>query len=217
MQCCLSALSQLYASPRGKILPLHLPWRPPRATGSTAQPQERAVGDSARRSRLRMTSWRFLRHNHLGHDAFMVLASFHLNPALMRRVAADPAQASAHLSPLLGFRLVSSPFYFLCVTVTAVALTGPVWRVVVVVALFALLENIYFSLSNLFLALRKTIYKEHLYCEHQRSRGDPSIHIRPSINTCGTTSAAGWQRPGLGARLHSTLTPATHVVAYLPL
>jgi O-antigen/teichoic acid export membrane protein len=147
-----------------------------------------------------MRSWRFLRHNRLGHDAFlllvvqivyklsgvillvvlsrslsaadigvyffalsftesfMVLASFHLNPVLMRRVAADPAQASAHLAPLVGFRLVSSPLYLLCATVAAVALTGAIWRVVVVVALFALLESIYFSFGNFFLALGKTSY-----------------------------------------------------------
>jgi O-antigen/teichoic acid export membrane protein len=147
-----------------------------------------------------MSSWRFLRHNRLGHDAlllltvqivyklsgvillvvlsrslsaadigvyffalsftesFMVLASFHLNPVLMRRVAADPAQASAHLSPMVGFRLASSPLYLLCTTVAAMALTGSIWRVVVVVALFALLENIYFSFGNFFVALRKTNY-----------------------------------------------------------
>ena len=91
-------------------------------------------------------------------ESFMVLTSFHLNPVLMRRVAADPAQASVHLSPLLGFRLVSSPIYLLCVTVTAVAFTGTTWRVMAIVALCALLENIFFSFGNLFLALRKAIY-----------------------------------------------------------
>jgi O-antigen/teichoic acid export membrane protein len=147
-----------------------------------------------------MSWWRFLRHNRLGHDAFllltvqivyklsgivllvvlsrnlsaadigvyffalsftealMVLASFHLNPVLMRRVAADPDRASAHLSSLLGFRLVSSPLYLLCVTIAAVALTGAIWRVIVVVALFALLENIYFTFGSFFLALRKASY-----------------------------------------------------------
>src|SRR5262245_54996266 len=88
----------------------------------------------------------------------MVLASFRLNPVLMRRVVADPAHASAHLSPMVGFRLVSSPLYLLCATIAAVALTGTIWRVVVVVALFALLENVYFSFGNFFLALGKTCY-----------------------------------------------------------
>jgi O-antigen/teichoic acid export membrane protein len=91
-------------------------------------------------------------------ESFMVLASFRLNPVLMRRVAADPAQASAHLSPMVGFRLVSSPVYLLCATIAAVALTGAIWRVVVVVAVFALLENVYFSFANFFLALGKTGY-----------------------------------------------------------
>lgn len=91
-------------------------------------------------------------------ESFIVLASFRLNPVLMRRVAADPAQASAHLSPLLGFRLLSGPLYLLCVTVAAVALTGAIWRVIAVVALFTLLGNIYFSFANFFLALRKVVY-----------------------------------------------------------
>jgi O-antigen/teichoic acid export membrane protein len=91
-------------------------------------------------------------------ESFIVLASFQLNPVLMRRVAADPAQALAHLSPLLGFRLVSSPLYLLCVTVAAVALTGATWWVILVVALFALLENIYLAFGNFFLALKKAHY-----------------------------------------------------------
>ena len=41
-------------------------------------------------------------------ESFIVLASFRLNPVLMRRTAADTAQTTAHLSSLLGFRLLSS-------------------------------------------------------------------------------------------------------------
>ena len=40
-------------------------------------------------------------------ESFIVLASFRLNPVLMQRTAADAAQTTAHLSSLLGFRLLS--------------------------------------------------------------------------------------------------------------
>ncbi len=91
-------------------------------------------------------------------ESFIVLASFGLNIVMMRRVAADPTQASAHLSPLLGFRLLSSPLYLLCVTVAAIALTDGIWRVIVVVALFTLLENISYSFIGFFVALKKIVY-----------------------------------------------------------
>jgi hypothetical protein len=59
---------------------------------------------------------------------------------------------------MVGVRLASSPLYLLCATAAAIAFAGSIWRVVVVVALFALLENIYFSFGNFFLALGKTSY-----------------------------------------------------------
>jgi O-antigen/teichoic acid export membrane protein len=90
--------------------------------------------------------------------SFAVLANLQLNAVMMRRVAADTARASAHLAPLLGFRLVGSPVYLLCVTAAAVALTGALWRVVLIVAIFTLLENIYFSFSAFFIALEKAAY-----------------------------------------------------------
>jgi len=91
-------------------------------------------------------------------ESFIVLASFNINIVMMRRVAADPTQASAHLSPLLGFRLLSSPLYLLCVTITAVAFTDGIWRVIVVVALFTLLQNFYVSFTTFFFALKKVVY-----------------------------------------------------------
>ena len=74
-------------------------------------------------------------------ESFTLIANFRLNPILMRRVAADPGRAATHFAPLLGFRLVSSPLYLLCVSVTAIACTGAIWWVVVLVACSTLLEN----------------------------------------------------------------------------
>ncbi len=91
-------------------------------------------------------------------ESFLVLASFQLNPVMMRRVAADMAQASAHLAPLLGFRLFGGPVYLLCVSVVAVALAEGIWRVIMVVALFTLLENVYSSFATFFIALGKAVY-----------------------------------------------------------
>lgn len=91
-------------------------------------------------------------------ESFLVLASFQLNPVMTRRVAADVAQASTHLAPLLGFRLLGSPVYLLCVSAAAIALARGIWRVIVVVALLTVLENIYFSLGALFITLGKAVY-----------------------------------------------------------
>jgi PST family polysaccharide transporter len=91
-------------------------------------------------------------------ESFTILASLRLGPVLMRRVAAAPEQAAAQLSSLLGFRLVTSPLYLLGVSVAAIVFAGEIWRVIAVVAAFTLLENIYFSFGQLFLALRKIGY-----------------------------------------------------------
>ncbi len=47
-------------------------------------------------------------------EAFIVRANFQLNPVMMRRVAADLNQASAHLGPVLGYRLFGGPVYLSC-------------------------------------------------------------------------------------------------------
>jgi O-antigen/teichoic acid export membrane protein len=91
-------------------------------------------------------------------ESFTLIANFRLSPILMRRVAADPGQAATHFAPLLGFRLLSSPLYLLCVSVAAVTFTGAIWRVVVLVACATLLENCSFTFTTLFRALRKIGY-----------------------------------------------------------
>ncbi len=91
-------------------------------------------------------------------ESFLVLASFQLNSVMMRRVAADPAHASSHLAPLLGFRLLGSPVYLICVSAAAFVVTGGIWRVVLVVALTALLENIHFSFGTFLTAMGKVVY-----------------------------------------------------------
>jgi O-antigen/teichoic acid export membrane protein len=133
-------------------------------------------------------------------ESFMLLASFHLNPVLMRRVAADPAHASAQLAPLLGFRLVSSPLYLLCVIVAAVALTGSAWRVMTMVALFTLLENIYFSFGNFFLALRKAIYTM-------------SISVVVEVSFLIILLLGLWWMPSLGVLLAANLVRSLSLLA----
>jgi len=91
-------------------------------------------------------------------ETFAVLASFRLGSPLLRRVAADPAQAATHFAPLLGFRVVSTPIYLVCVTLVAVALKGEIWGVIVIVAVAVLLENISYPFSSVFLALGKVEY-----------------------------------------------------------
>ena len=89
---------------------------------------------------------------------FLVFASFGLTPILMRRVAAEPQRAALHLSALLGFRLVSSPLYLVCVSVAAFVFVREIWQLVVAVAVFALLENIYVAFGSFFIALQKVVY-----------------------------------------------------------
>ena len=91
-------------------------------------------------------------------ETAIVLANFSLNPVMMRRVAAGPAQASTYLHPLLGFRLLSSPVYLLCVFIATITFTSASWQVMMAAALFTLLEDISFSFGVFFLALRKAIY-----------------------------------------------------------
>src|SRR5262245_26372149 len=90
-------------------------------------------------------------------ESFTLLASCGLGPVLMRRVAAAPEQATTAFAPLLGLRLVSGPLYLGGVGVTALLFTGAIWWVVVLVALFTLLENGYFSFVPLCLALHKGV------------------------------------------------------------
>ena len=59
------------------------------------------------------------------------------------------------LAYVLGFRLLSSPVYIAAVTAAALAFTGANWRVVMVVALFTLFEDIYASLGAFFVATRR--------------------------------------------------------------
>ena len=91
-------------------------------------------------------------------EAFSLLANFRTNAVLLRRIAAAPAHAATYFAAGLGFRLLSSPLYFLCVSVSAMLFTGAIWPIVVVVGLCTLLEHIYFSFSHLFLALRRVAY-----------------------------------------------------------
>ena len=91
-------------------------------------------------------------------ESFITLASFQLNPVLVRRVAADPERGGAHLASLLGIRIVSGVIYGACVAGAAAVFARAIWPVIAVAACFTVLENLYFSFGSLFLAVRKVIY-----------------------------------------------------------
>lgn len=91
-------------------------------------------------------------------EVFIVLASFRLNPVLMRRVAAQPAHASSHFASVLGFLLVSSPIYLLVVGGAALTFAPTLGWLIFLISVFTLLEHHYLFCSHLFLALRKVVY-----------------------------------------------------------
>src|SRR5215510_6311746 len=125
-------------------------------------------------------------------EAFTFVATFRLNPVLLRRVAADPVQATTHFASLLGFRLVSGPLYLLCVGGAAVAFTGAARRLVVFVAVCTLLENLYFAFTHLFLALRKVGY-------------DVAIGMLVQVVFLAVFLLGMWQRPSLDVLLGANL------------
>ncbi len=91
-------------------------------------------------------------------ESLLLVASLNLEPVLMRRVAAEPEARQRHLGGVLGFRLASGPFYLVIVTIAAAAFAGTIWPVIAFVALFVLLESLYFVFGSLFVALEKVRY-----------------------------------------------------------
>ncbi len=88
-------------------------------------------------------------------ESMIIIASLQLNLVLMRRAAADPAGAPAHLAEILGVRLVSSVLYLGCVAALAAACARAIWPMIMIIALSTLLENIYFSFGSFFIAVRR--------------------------------------------------------------
>ncbi len=91
-------------------------------------------------------------------ESFLLLANFSLNMILMRRVSEDPAHASAHLAPMLGFRLVSGPVYLVCVCLAAFVFSHAAWQLIALISVFTLLEDVYFVFVSLFMAVEKVAY-----------------------------------------------------------
>lgn len=91
-------------------------------------------------------------------EFFIVFAGLNQDTVMMRHVASDPDHAAAHVSLLLGFRIITSPLYLLCTLVVSMVLAPQVWLVVVVVSVFVLGESLYHSMGNLFIALKKVVY-----------------------------------------------------------
>jgi O-antigen/teichoic acid export membrane protein len=91
-------------------------------------------------------------------ETFTTLANFRLDLVVMRRVAADPQQAGALLAGLMGFRLATSLPYLACVAAASAVVGGPAWPVVLGVALFTLLDDVYSCFAALFLGLGKASF-----------------------------------------------------------
>jgi O-antigen/teichoic acid export membrane protein len=91
-------------------------------------------------------------------EMFTILASFNLEPVLMRRVAVHPEYAGESLSYILGFRVASSLTYLLCVVIAASLLKSNLIGTIALVASFTLLENLYTVFGSLFLGLRRVLF-----------------------------------------------------------
>lgn len=90
--------------------------------------------------------------------SLVLLTGYHINQVMIRKIAAEPHNAEGWFSSLLGFRLVSSPFYLLCVVSAALIFARDVWQVVMVVAVYILFENLHFCFVSFFVAMKKVVY-----------------------------------------------------------
>jgi O-antigen/teichoic acid export membrane protein len=91
-------------------------------------------------------------------ESLIVLANLSMDPVMMRRIASNPSQISKYVSPLLGFRIWSSPAYLLCVFLASFFLAGPILPAIMIVATATLAESLYLSLASMFVALNKAVY-----------------------------------------------------------
>jgi PST family polysaccharide transporter len=88
-------------------------------------------------------------------EAFLLLANFSLNTVLMRQVAAERDEAGAHLAGLLGFRLLTAPAYLLIVIGAALLFSHQIWSLIAAIAVFTLIEDLYFVFGSMFLATER--------------------------------------------------------------
>jgi O-antigen/teichoic acid export membrane protein len=91
-------------------------------------------------------------------ESLSVFCGFGMDAVMMRRVASTPEETARHISPLLGFRIFSSPAYLVCVFIAAIFLAPQACLIMGTVAVMVLAENLYFSLFNLIIALKKVAY-----------------------------------------------------------
>jgi O-antigen/teichoic acid export membrane protein len=91
-------------------------------------------------------------------ESFVAISNFGLNSVMSRKVAEDPASASARFGAIIGFRLVSGLIYITIVMFAAVLFTPASWTLMLAATLIVLAEDTYYSFGSLFLALRKAVY-----------------------------------------------------------
>lgn len=90
--------------------------------------------------------------------ALTVFGNWSLDPVMFRRVSAAPSKAAEIFSPLLGLRLATAPLYLLIFLLTAYVQSPADWKIMFAVALFVLLEDVYSSFGQLFVATHHVNY-----------------------------------------------------------
>lgn len=91
-------------------------------------------------------------------ETFLLIANLNLNASLMRRIAAAPQSAEQALGGVLAYRLLSAPIYLLVCALAGALFAGPVWKFLLMAALFTLLEDLYGVFAAVFLARRRIRY-----------------------------------------------------------
>jgi len=124
--------------------------------------------------------------------SFVVLANLSMDRVMMRRVASNPSHVSSYVSPLLGFRIWTSPAYLLCVFLASFFLAGSILPAIMIVATATLAESLYFSIANIFIALNKAVY-------------NVTIGVTAQTLFLLVFLASMWWTPSLGAFLGANL------------
>jgi O-antigen/teichoic acid export membrane protein len=91
-------------------------------------------------------------------EILTVTGDWSLDPVMFRRISANPDGASESFAALLGLRVLTIPLYFLIFVAVAAAHAPRHWLVLLAIAAFVLLADIYASFGQLFIALHRVTY-----------------------------------------------------------
>jgi O-antigen/teichoic acid export membrane protein len=91
-------------------------------------------------------------------ELLTILGDWSLDPVMFRRVSADSQEAPQAFAALMGLRLLTIPIYFLIYFAAAWTQSPRHWLLMLAIAGFVLLADIYSSFSQLFIALHRVTY-----------------------------------------------------------